>query len=170
MVYFLWLASVANDATVKIGYYGIAASFVISLIPALQGIFGEKENPSELLYRVQQLTKPLQDIHGNLAYGAGQIPEAVSVFAREIEHKALLKMLKQDSPALVASMTKLKTLTQETETRESTRDEDLLRALSRDGSSQVLKIRLANNEEARRLVEKVQKQIEDLLAKYGGFH
>jgi flagellar biosynthesis/type III secretory pathway chaperone len=177
MAYFAWLGFSTNDATTKFGYYGLAASFIIPLVPVIERIFWEKENPSELAYRAQQLTKPLQKIHANLACGARLIPEAVNLFEAEIEHQGLLTMLKQDSPALVESMGKLKTLARRVEIRELTGKEKMMEALheygrdmSREAHTYVLRLRLENNEEAKQLVKKVQQQIGDLIAKYGGFH
>lgn len=167
---FVWLGSSTNEATVRIGYYGIVASLIIPLLPTLEGIFEKKENPSELRFRSEHLAEPLKKIHSKLAFGARQIPDAISIFEREIESEGLLTMLKRESPLLVESMTKMKTLIQETGTTTLTRDEDLLRALSADGMTEVLRNRLANSEDARRRVEEAQKQIEDLIAKYGGFH
>jgi hypothetical protein len=51
MLYFLWLASIARDETSRLGYYGIATSFLISLIPALEAVFGRGDNPNELLFK-----------------------------------------------------------------------------------------------------------------------
>jgi hypothetical protein len=110
ILYFAWRVTVSSDEASRIGYYGIVAAFIVSLLQAVDAIFGRKENPSELQYKVQQLTKPLQDITANLAYGAAQIPEACNIFQREIEQKGLSLMLKRDSPALAESLGQLKSV------------------------------------------------------------
>lgn len=166
IVYFAWRVTVSSDEPSRIGYYGIVAAFIVSLFPAVDAIFGQKENPNELLYKVQQLTKPLQDITANLVYGGGQIPEAANIFQREIEQKGLSLMLERDSPALAESLGQLKRVAFESLGVKPSETIGLLMALSKDITAQ--RDRLQSDENATQLVGKIKRQIEELLAKYGG--
>jgi hypothetical protein len=143
-------------------------SILYPLLTKLEGV-RQKEKTSGLPYRAAQLTKPVQDIHGNLTYGPRLIPEAVSIFEREIENKGLLQMLRQDSPGLAESIQKAVVLLKEIEARPPTPNESMIKGLSPRGDNAVLRIRLDDDEKARQLVKNIQKDIEDLLAKYGGF-
>lgn len=164
--YFLWLASRSNDETSRLGYYGIAASFLISLIPALEAVFGRGDNPNELLFKVQQLTDPLQKITASLAFGPRLIPEAVSILEKEIEVKALLGILKKDSPELAQSMNELKILAAKYSDLRPDASTSLDRVLSGDIMAQ--RNKLASDETAKQLTERIKTQIEELFAKYGG--
>jgi hypothetical protein len=169
MLYFLWLASIASDETSRLGYYGIAASFLISLVPALEAVFGRMDNPNELLFKVQQLTHPLQSITSNLALSTRLIPEAANTFEREIETKGLLLTLKKDSPALAQSLSELKIFASKALGVKPNETGSLLPAIVLSGDIQAQRDRLESDENAKQLIEKIKIQIEELLAKYGGF-
>jgi hypothetical protein len=137
-------------------------------LPASEAVFGRGDNPNELLFKVQQLTKPLQDITANLALGARLIPEAASIFEREIEMKGLLLTLKKDSPALAQSMSELKILASKSLGVKPNGTGSLQPAIVLSGDITVQRTRLASDENAKQLIEKIKNQIEELLAKYGG--
>jgi hypothetical protein len=160
MLLFVWLGSSTNDPTIRFGYYGIAASFVISLLPAVEGIFGKKENPNELSVREKHLAKPLTDMNVWLSQGNDRLPDALNVFDHEIVKKGLLRMLEGDSPKLVKDLKDSESLVHEL--REGT-------VLNIHGVNAELLDRLNESERATNLVQEIEALIQKLLAKYGGF-
>jgi hypothetical protein len=125
-----------------------------------------KEDPGQLSYRAQQLTKPLQDIHSKLARGPALIPEALPIFEREIEDRGLLSMLEKDSPDLIELIKRMKAIIEEVQRSPLDPSECVIEGLR--GYDAVLRIRLSQDEKAQELTKNVQKQIGELIAKYGG--
>jgi hypothetical protein len=83
---FLWLI---GSRELSSGLVGLLAGELIH-----QFLFSKKDVESGLTFRAANLAKPLQDIFSNLS---GQwelhIGEVISIFEKEIQNKALLKVL-----------------------------------------------------------------------------
>lgn len=151
--------------TAKGGAEGILKAIKV-FFPQMPLKDGQRDTPNELSFKVQQLTKPLQDITANLASGPRLIPEAASILEREIEMKGLFLTLKKDSPALAQSMNELKISASKYMDLKPNQPISLERVLSGDIMAQ--RARLESDENAKQLVEKIRTQIEELFAKYGG--
>jgi hypothetical protein len=158
-------AYLAVDQNAKAAWAAAAATSSLFLISRL----AEKPQDPQLNFRATQLTQPLQTIFSNLSdqWELG-VDEAIDVFVKEIQNKALLKVLQKDSamlPSLLIEFVKLERELSKKEFEERSKSMfpthpdviNLVKASVRDKEPQMAELRA-----------RIRSEIEQVLAKYSG--
>lgn len=171
MFFFVYMAYVTHDEMIRATYLAIFGGSLFALASELEalGFFGKKDDESGLAYRANLLTQPLQTIFSNLSnqWELG-VDQAIDVFVREIRNKALLKVLEKDSATLPRLLLELVELERDVSKREF-QERSKTHFPTHPDIIQFVKADLRRKEpRMAELREKIQVEIERVLAKYSG--
>jgi hypothetical protein len=141
--------------------------------------FFEKKDSAQLAFRASELTTPLKNMYFQFSLGGNFYTGGLDVFRYQIENQGLLKLLKQNAPKLASELGRLAILLQEIKEQKYGEDEAVkllgvehLKAQRQLGEAyvkeEIFSIRVAGDDQVRKLVVNIKDEIQTIIAKLGG--
>jgi hypothetical protein len=158
---FLWLI---GSKELSSGLIGLLAGELIH-----QFLFSRKDVESGLAFRAANLAKPLQDIFSDLSgHWELHVGEVVSTFEKEIQDRAMVKVLQKDSEKLPRLFSELKELEREISKKEYEERMKTMFPRHQEIIDAVKATLYGHEPRAAELREQIRDEIEHVLAKYSG--